>query len=241
MAKHALLSNVEHKGLRIITTRSVAYGDNQMYALTVPAEFRSVQACYPIVFQKRQDNGQFQALALFGFEAEENLFLTDKGWDATYVPISVERLPFLIGGASPVQPGQAAQPVVHIDLDSPRVSQTEGEPLFLEYGGSTPFLERISSLLGALHSGLSQMQAFIEAMTAHDLLESFVLDIELKDGSQNRLAGFYTVNEESARKLDGAAVAKLHEKGFLEPMYMVIASTVHFRDLIERRNRRTRP
>ncbi|MGH8254380.1 MAG: SapC family protein, partial [Steroidobacteraceae bacterium] len=101
-----------------------------------------------------------------------------------------------------------------------------------------PYLERISALLGALHAGLAAMPAFIDALAAHDLLESFVLDVELKDGSQNRLAGFYTVNEERARKLDGAAVTKLHEHGFLEPMYMVIASTVHFRDLIERRNRR---
>ena len=238
MAKHALLSNAEHKDLRIITTRSAAYGDNQMFALTVPAEFRAIQACYPIVFQKRPDNGQFQPLALFGFEADENLFLTEQGWDATYVPISVERLPFLIGGANPTQAGQPPQPVVHIDLDSPRISRTEGEPLFLEYGGSTPYLERVSSLLGALHSGLATLPAFIEAMTSNELLEPFVLDVDLKDGSKVRLAGFYTVNEERARKLDGAAVAKLHEKGFLEPMYMVIASTVHFRDLIERRNRR---
>ncbi|MBS0388685.1 MAG: SapC family protein [Proteobacteria bacterium] len=238
MAKHALLSNVEHKGLRIITTRSAAYGDNQMFALAVPSEFRNIQACYPIVFQKRADTGQFQPLALFGFEAGENLFLTDAGWDATYIPFSVERLPFLIGGSNPSQPGQAAQPVVHIDLDSPRVSWTEGEPLFLEYGGSTPYLERISALLGALHAGIAATQAFVDALLSHDLLESFVLDVQLKDGSNNRLGGFYTVNEERMRKLDGAAVAKLHAQGFLEPAYMVVASTVHFRDLIERRNRR---
>ena len=238
MSTHALLSNVEHKALRIITTRSVAYGDNQMFALTVPAEFRSVQSCYPIVFQKRGDTGQFQPLALFGFEPSENLFLTDAGWDAHYVPISVERLPFLIGGQNSAQPSQPAQPVIHIDLDSPRVSSTEGEPLFLEYGGSTPFLERISSQLGALHAGIASTPAFIDALLAHDLLESFVLDIELKDGSNNRLAGFFTVNEERVRALDGAAIAKLHAQGFLEPMYMVVASTVHFRDLIERRNRR---
>jgi hypothetical protein len=238
MAKHALLSNVEHKALRVITTRSVAYGDNQMFALTMPAEFRNIQACYPIVFQKRPDTGQLQPLALLGFEAGENLFLTDAGWDASYVPISVERLPFLIGGHNSPQAGQPSQPVVHVDLDSPRISWTEGEPVFLEYGGATPFLERISSLLGALHAGLAATAAFVDALLALDLLESFVLDVELKDGSNNRLAGFYTVNEDRVRALDGAAVSKLHAQGFLEPMYMVVASTVHFRDLIDRRNRR---
>ena len=40
------------------------------------------------------------------------------------------------------------------------------------------------------------------------------------------------------RALDGTAVATLHGRGFLEPLYMVVASTVHFRSLIDRRNRR---
>lgn len=238
MARHAPLNNVEHKALRVVTRRSAAYGDDQQYALTVPAEFRSVQSCYPIVFQKRSDTGQFQPLALFGFEPGENLFLTETGWDATYIPISVERLPFLIGAAGAAPAGQASSPTIHIDLDSPRVSTTEGEPIFLEYGGSTPFLERISSMLGSLHEGIAATQAFVDALQGLDLLESFVLDVEHKDGSSSRLAGFYTVNEERARALDGGALSQLQAQGFLEPMYMVVASTVHFRDLIERRNRR---
>jgi SapC len=239
MTRHAPLNNVQHKSLRIITTRSTAYGDDQMYALTFPAEFRNVQACYPIVFQKRSETGQFQPLALFGFQPGENLFLTETGWDATYVPYSVERLPFLIGGVGAAQAGQPAQPTIHIDLDSPRVSATEGEALFLEYGGSSPFLERISSMLGELHEGIATTTAFVDALQGLDLLESFVLDVGHRDGSTSRLAGFYTVNEERVRALDGAAVSQLQAQGFLEPMYMVVASTVHFRDLIERRNRRT--
>ncbi|HMI37271.1 MAG TPA: SapC family protein, partial [Steroidobacteraceae bacterium] len=124
------------------------------------------------------------------------------------------------------------------DLDSPRISWTQGEPVFLEYGGTTEYLKRASALLHALHAGLEATTAFIDALLALDLLESFVLDIELKDGSHNRLAGFYTVNEERVRALDGTAIASLHARSFLEPLYMVVASTVHFRSLIDRRNRR---
>jgi hypothetical protein len=238
MARHVPLNNVEHKALRVITTRSAALGDNVMSAIVIPAEFRRAQACYPIVFQKQPDTGQFLPLALFGFEAGENLFLTASGWDAIYIPLSIERLPFLIGGSRPAQPGATAQPVVHIDLDSPRVSWTEGEPVFLEYGGTTEFLNRVSALLHMLRVGLESTPAFIDALLGLELLESFVIDIDLKDGSHNRLAGFYTVNEERVRALDGKAVATLQAQGHLEPLYMVVASTVHFRDLIDRRNRR---
>ena len=238
MARHVLLNNVEHKSLRVITTRSAALGDGAMSALIVPAEFRNVQASYPIVFQKRSDTGQFQPLALFGFETGENLFLTAAGWEASYIPLSVERQPFLIGGQREVPQGATAQLVVHIDLDSPRVSSTEGEALFLEFGGSTEFLNRASSQLYQLHAGVAATPPFVDALLALDLLESFVVDVELKDGSRHRFAGFYTVNEERLRALDSQSVATLHSQGFLEPLYMVVASTVHFRDLIDRRNRR---
>jgi hypothetical protein len=238
MARHVLLNNVEHKAMRVITTRSAALGDNVMSAVVVPAEFRSVQACYPIVFQKRTDTGQFQPLALFGFEERENLFLTESGWDASYIPLSVERQPFLIGGRGSAQQAAPPQLVVHVDLDSPRISSTQGEPVFLAYGGTTDFLNRASALLHQLHAGLESTPAFVDALLNLDLLESFVIDIELKDGSHNRLAGFYTVNEERVRALDGTNVATLHAQGYLELLYMVVASTVHFRDLIDRRNRR---
>lgn len=129
MTQHALLNNVAHKDLRVVTRRSAAFGDDAMAVLTFPAEFRNVQAHYPIVFTKSKE-GAYAPLALFGFREKQNLFLRGEDWDASYVPLMVERQPFLIGNSG------SEKPVVHIDLDSPRLSQTEGELLFKEHGGT---------------------------------------------------------------------------------------------------------
>lgn len=228
MTNNVLLNNVDHKDLRIITTRSADYGDNVMFAPTFPAEFRSVQAHYPIVFRKAAD-GQFQPLALFGFQEKQNLFLRARGWDATYVPLMIERLPFLIGRSG-------EQLLVHVDLDSPRVSRTTGEPVFLAHGGSTEFLERMNSMLLAIHDGLEGTPAFIARLLEYQLLESFVLDIELANGSQNRLTGFYTLNEERLAQLSGFALELMSKAGHLQAAYMAIASLSNFRALIERQN-----
>jgi hypothetical protein len=229
MPTSVLLNNIEHKNLRVITRRGVEFGDNQMLTPTFPSEFRDVQASYPIVFRKTTDGLGFESVALFGFQEGENLFLNDDRWDATYLPMLVERQPFQIGI-------NGDELMVHIDIDSPRVSDAEGQAMFKEHGGNTDFLEKTTSLLLAIHQGLQGSPLFLAALLEHELLESFVLDIELNDGSQNRLVGFYTINEDRLAALGVDAVAKLHQAGMLPFIYMVIASLSNFRALIDRKN-----
>lgn len=230
MPNHVLLNNIDHKALRVDTGHDAALGDDVMFTVTFPAEFRNVQAHYPIVFHK-DAQGELQPVVMFGFSQGSNLFLDGGRWDATYVPLAIERQPFLIGR-------DGEQLLVHIDIDHPRVSHDRGEMLFRDQGGTTDYLDRITSVLMALHDGLGGTPAFMEAMLRHDLIESFTLDVELDDGSLNRLVGFYTINEERLRALDAAALDELHRAGHLEPVYMVIASVSRFRDLIARMNRR---
>lgn len=237
MTDHVLLNNVEHKDLRVITTRSAEYGDRVMSAPTFPDEFRSVQAHYPIFFAKSPDSGGFQPLAMLGFEQDENLFLTSEGWDATYVPLSIERQPFLIGFQQRTDAGGVTrQMVIHVDMDHPRISQEEGERVFLEHGGYTDYLNRMNDALFTIHEGYERNKGFVQALLDHDLLESFTLDVELNDGNKHRLAGFYTINEEKLGALDADVLAKLNSDGFLLPIYMVIASLSNIRELIRRRN-----
>lgn len=229
MVTSVLLNNVDHRDLRVITERGAAYGDDVMYALTFPAEFRSIQAHYPIVFGKSAE-GQFQPLALLGFQAGQNLFLGTQGWDAAYLPLTIERQPFLIGTGREL--------MVHVDLDSPRISRTRGEPLFREHGGTTEFLEHMSSLLRTIHHGLAGSGAFAGALLEHNLIESFVFDVQLAGGETHRLAGFYTIHEERLANLGAAALESLHRAGHLQAIYMIVASVAHFPALAERQNRR---
>jgi hypothetical protein len=227
MANPVLLNNVEHKDLRVLTGHGARLGDGLMMALTFPAEFRYVQAHYPIVFHKDADGTGFQPMALFGLKKGENLFVQGERWDASYVPLSIQRQPFLIGR-------DGEELVVHVDLDSPRIARgDEGERLFLDHGGTGEYLEHVNSMLLALHEGMQATPAFVASLMELELLESFVVDIELA-GSQNRLAGFYTINEDRLGALDGEALGRLHQRGYLQPIYMVIASQENFRALIAR-------
>jgi hypothetical protein len=127
--------------------------------------------------------------------------------------------------------------MIHIDVEHPRVSRTEGERLFREHGGPTEFLERMNSVLLTIHQGLEQTPPFIRALLEHELFESFVFDVQLRDGAQHRLAGFYTIHEERLGRLGGEALERLSKAGWLQAAYMAIASLSNFRALIERQNR----
>jgi hypothetical protein len=232
MTRHVPLNNVDHHALRIDTRRVPGLGDEVMSVLTFPGEFRQLQAHYPIVFHKDAE-GAFHPLALLGLREHENLFLEAAGWDAAYLPLAIERKPFLIGSTG-------GEPTVHVDLDSPRIAGEDapGEAVFKEFGGQTVYLERINSVLRALHEGLQQNPGFTALLLSLDLLEPFALDARLRDGTPLRVEGLYTIHEERLRALDGAALESLNRSGALEAIHMVIASGAHFRDLIERIERR---
>lgn len=141
MTRHAMLNNIAHKDLRVITRHAAQLGDNVGSVLTFPTEYGDVQREYPIFFRKDPATAQFQSIALLGFRNDENLFLDDaapdgNGWNANYIPGIVARGPFLIGFQEQEVDGDLRkEPVIHVDLDNPRISESQGEPVFLPQGG----------------------------------------------------------------------------------------------------------
>jgi hypothetical protein len=237
MANNVLLNSIDHQNLKVITEHSETYGDNLWYALTFPAEFRSIQAYYPIFFNKDPNTGKFYALALFGFQDKENLFLHEKKWDAPYIPLTVARQPFLIGVHKTQEEGvEKSQRMLHIDLDNPRVHKEQGEALFLPHGGNTPYLDRAADMLEVIHHGLIDSGKFVDALVELQLLESFTLDITLNDGSKNQMLGFYTINEDKLKELSSEVLASLHKQGYLQAIYMAMASQSNVRHLMNKKN-----
>jgi SapC len=236
LSTFALLNNVDHKDTRVITERSARYGDAVMFTMVFPFEFRSVQAHYPILFHRDQ-RGEMYPVALFGFEAGENLFLDDSGWHARYVPAMIRRQPFLIGFEAAAKQGEGEQRrMLSLDMAHPRVNRERGEPLFLPLGGRTPFLEGMATLLETLYHGGELNRKFVQALQEHGLIENVTFDIALADGSRNQLLGFFAVDEEKVQGLPDAALGQLSRSGFLMPLFMMLASTTNVRALVDLKN-----
>ena len=235
MSSHAVLTAEAHRDLRVRPERSAATGDAVMSCLVVPTEFRRVANEYPILFQRNAARDGFVALALFGFETGENLFLAGGRWDARYLPLAMEIQPFLIGRGPAGDDGET-RAQVHVDLASPRLG-ADGVRVFDEEGRTTPYLEMVAERLGDLDEGYRESQFFLAALDRHQLLEPTTAEITLDDGSINRLVGFHAIDEGRLAALDAAALGELHGAGHLLPIFMAVASIGRLGELIRRKNR----
>ena len=233
MARYELLNNITHKDLRVSTRFGTEFGDNLGMVQAFPTEFAELQREYPIFFRKDAASGEYQAIALLGFEKGENLFVSGGRWHAYYLPGMVARGPFLIGVQEHTGEGDSRPDrLIHVDLDHPRVSRTEGEPVFLPEGGNSPFLDHVAMVLRGIHEGMQAGKIMYAAFAALDLFEPVKLEIKVTADHGYNLTGLHTINHEKLRALGKDDLFKLHQSGFLQGAFLQVASVNNMKKLI---------
>lgn len=240
MARHALLNNIDHQDLRVIVRYGAEFGDNVATVLTFPTEFADLQREYPIFFRKDKASGEFQSVALLGFQEGENLFVEAGRWNANYLPGIIARGPFLIGFQEQRVDGTLRkEPVIHVDLDHPRVSRSEGQPVFLPRGGNSPYLEHVATVLRGIHEGLDVSRAMFAAYLELDLIEPIKLEVSVSNSEKYGLEGLHTINQEKLQALDAESLLRLHRAGFLQGAFLVMASLGNVKSLMAVKQRRS--
>ncbi|OYY89425.1 MAG: peptide ABC transporter permease [Sphingomonas sp. 28-66-16] len=230
-----LLDPVEHHDLRVIVDRGAPWGDAINQIPVLPTEFEAVQRDYPIVFRRDAD-GTFEAVALLGLDPGENLFLEGDRWTARHIPGLLARGPFSVGLHD--RGDGEREPMVHVDLDDPRVSRRHGEPLFKPHGGATQLLDRLTDILLGIHIGHAAQAPMFAAFAEAGLIESVRLEIQLDETVRYDLVDFFTIGVAALGRLDGPALERLNGAGFLALAFHVAASLGNIERLIALKNRK---
>jgi SapC len=239
MANPVLLNNVQHHDLKVKTGYGPKFGNNVATVLTFPTEFADVQRDYPIFFQKDSQAGEYRSIALLGFEKDENLFLNNGEWIAGYVPAVVARGPFMIGYQEQESGGNIRkEPVIHVDLDDPRISRTEGTPVFLPRGGNSPYIDQVAMTLNGIREGMEISNAMFAAFSSMDLIEPVNIEIKLTSDLQYDLQGLHTISQEKLAALDGDSLLRLNKAGFLQGAFLVVSSLSNVQRLIKLKQHR---
>jgi hypothetical protein len=229
MTRYVTLDNVDHADLRVARVHGAAHGDAVNQLLVFPTEFEALQRELPILF-RRDEQGDFYAVALLGLDLDENLFLGADGWTTRYVPAVQQRGPFARDGSG----------ALLIDLDDPRVGTEGGEPLFLRHGGETPYLRHVAAVLDTVHRGAENVRPFFEALAAGSLIRPVKLEIAVGDGASYSVDEAFTIDEERLVALSGTTLDRLHASGVLRAATMAAASLANVQRLIELKTRGSR-
>jgi hypothetical protein len=193
----------------------------------VIAEFPLLVTHYPILFSKDTDTGAFFCGAMLGIDEGENLFLKDGKGHEGYRPLNLQRAPFFVAGDE-----------LAIDLDHARIVAHEGQALFNDQGEPTRYLESIKAAFQQLKPGIEMTKRFIATLLNLNLLEPVDIVLGFDDGSKRNLADLYTVNQEVLRQLPDAAVLELFRRGYLQLIYLLIASLKQIPVLAKKKNDR---
>lgn len=223
----------EHFGLQVITKHSAQFGDNINNVILSPSEILEAQKHYPILFSKNP-NGDLQTIALLGLEKDENLFLETNGWNANYIPAICNRGPFLINSETSTFNNDLN---ILINLDSPRLSKTEGESIFLEHGGNSKYLETIIKNLKILQNYEHDNQEMINTFLECNLIAPLDIEIEFKDGVILSLPDFFYISSQGIKELSPIQLDFLNKKSYLEKAIFIASSISNLNRLIELKNR----
>lgn len=245
MSRVELLNNITHKNLKVSPIFSKEQGDNVASTLVFVTEFSELQKEYPIFFREVGAKKELQAVVLLGIQKDENLFLTDKlninqqhpGWNGNYVPAALARGPFSIGIQKNDSTGtQEPTPVIHIEIDHPKVSEKDGIAVFSDNGGNSYYLNQMIKVLNKIRDGISLNKAMFKSFKQYELIEDVNVDIELRNQSKYKLSGFKTINADKLSALSGDALKTLNNQGFLQAAVYVVASLPNINKLIYLKN-----
>jgi len=226
MSKVVLLDSQSHRKMRVQSQAGAHYGDDQRFVGVVVNEFGALAMHYPILFSKDADTGLFYCGAMLGFDAHENLFLDEHRASSMYRPLNLQRGPFLAAGAD-----------LAIDLDHPRVASSGDQELFTATGEPSRYLQSIMGLMRELRPGLERTRVFIDTLLNLKLIEPMTIAARFDDGINHEFTGLYTINRDQMAQLADVAVLDLFRRGYLQLIYLMLASLDHVSELAQRKNR----
>ncbi|MFD2165211.1 SapC family protein [Thalassotalea euphylliae] len=220
------LNAIDHGKIKLPKTRHFPHVSDQQIVPLIVHEFSNASAEMPIVFVKNSETGEFQSVAVLGFEEGENLFVGEETWKGGYVPAVVTHYPLALM-PSPENPEDMQVLLIEDDVI---MNNQEGEAVFDEEGKETPFMENRKNAIGKYFENMHVTKAFTRFLAEKELLVEQTLNIQL--GEQKRqLSGVYLVDERKLNALSDEDFIDMKKRGYLSPIYAHMLSVHQLNNL----------
>jgi hypothetical protein len=196
--------------------------------LTV-TEFGPAALCYPIIFIGPEKT----PVAVMGVNADENLFVDEKGAYApdAYLPAYVRRYPFVLANDAAAQ-----RMVVCIDAKAPMVSENPDAPFF-ENGEPSAYTQGAIDFCNNFEQEAQRTLSFVTLLKDLDLFEDKTATYSppLPNGQPSEpqtIAQYQGVSETKLNALSAEKLKELSTNGALPQIYAHLISLLGWDRLI---------
>ena len=234
MANIQPLENNKHVNIKVKQDPNLTHTKNNHLVPVSVFELVKVQQEYPVAFVKDEQSGRFHLVAMLGLRPDENLFYSEQGWKADFIPQQLMYYPFSLSANNAND-----NHVLCLDFDSDRVNETEGEQLFTEPGKASEFLERVNKSIGDSIGQFHTTKAFVEKLAEMELLSPQSLSIKMQGQKEFNLTGLYIIDEEKLNGLADDKYAELRKLGYIGPIYACMFAMHNVANLVKMKAKAT--
>lgn len=191
------------------------------------AEFEKGCKTYPLLFIK--DAEEYVPVALFGLEDKQNLFLKwNNQWDADYIPAHIRRYPFSLATVE-----HNSEFIVCMDENATIIGKSGEHALFLANGKQSEFLNEKIRFLQELQLEYEKTLIFTRKILALDLFEPMNANVNLNNGENLTISGFYVINKDKFKLLDSEIYKEFVNNDEMKLIYEHFSSMGNFSKLID--------
>ena len=194
----------------------------------VAAEFAFTAQEYAIVFTGED---AVMPAVILGMRDSQNVFVDDEGrWKADYLPAFIRRYPFVVSSADEGE-------TLTLCLDenfSGCNDEGRGERLFDAEGERTAYLEQVVAFARDYQGQFQRTQMFCQKLKELDLLTPMQANFRPQGGEALSLTGFFGVDRERVKALDGEKLKELATTDELELIYLHLHSLRNLSKMVER-------
>jgi len=231
-----ILNNENHLAVKVDTRATKEFGDQVNRAIALSSEIADLHKEFPILLHRNAQTGELVGHAILGLDKDENLFIENERWITHAVPAAHARGPFSVGyHHNESKDGVVDQPVILIDEKDPRIG-SQGQAIFLEMGGDTPYLEGIRRVLQIIDAGLKADRSLYPMLQNMGLLEEVNIRISLNADEHYDFNNYFTVSEKKVAELSGEQLNELNKTGALPVVFFLLSSLGNFQRLITLKN-----
>jgi len=173
----------------------------------------------PIALFKTEES--YTPVLIQGLGPGKNLYVAANGnWVTGYIPAAYRGYPFVLANA------EEGKRVLCYNEDSGLLSDTSGEPFFIEAGEPTEDIKSILNFLSQVDDNRLQTQHICAMLQKHNLIQPW--PIKLKDGeTEKNLEGLYRIDEAALNQLPSDSLAEVRNAGGLLLAYCQLLSMQH--------------